>query len=246
MEHNITDNQTHTTDTNLIKWDFMVGVNKITGYFSNASLFPPNEKNLLIKTLNEIDIKNKCVVDFGCGSGIILVAASSLGAKRIIGIDRYQRCLDRSAHTLTQYKDILGQMPELILADSLMCLQSYNISEDIILLCNPCQIPFPSSFVKTNLVDFYGEDGRDMINILINTCSSKILHIYIAHISFSNPEKTIKEFKARGYQYEIVHKSTYPLYNRLRVNNEVVNHLQKCGGINEEMMIDGLIIHFFK
>jgi len=246
MHKKIIAGQSSKIDTDLKEWSFWVGKHKITIFFSPTSLFPPNEKDLLIKTLNEIDLKDKCVVDFGCGSGAILVAASILGARTIIGIDRYQSCLDRSNQTLIRHKDILGQMPELILADSLRCLQPSDISEDTIVLCNPCQIPLPISFIKTNVMDFYGEDGRDMIKILINTCSSKIMHIYMAHLSFSNPEETIEEFKNKGYQCEIVHKKTYPLYDRLKISDEVVSHLERCGGVTEKMMIAGYIMHFFK
>ena len=42
---------------------------------------------LCLRWLDGIDVKDKTVVDFGCGSGILALAALKLGAKRVIGID---------------------------------------------------------------------------------------------------------------------------------------------------------------
>lgn len=42
---------------------------------------------LCLRWLDGIDMTNKTVVDFGCGSGILALAALKLGAKKVIGID---------------------------------------------------------------------------------------------------------------------------------------------------------------
>ena len=42
---------------------------------------------LCLRWLDGIDMAGKTVVDFGCGSGILALAALKLGAKRVIGID---------------------------------------------------------------------------------------------------------------------------------------------------------------
>ncbi|WP_440055052.1 50S ribosomal protein L11 methyltransferase [Pseudoalteromonas sp. T1lg65] len=42
---------------------------------------------LCLKWLEQQDLSDKTVVDFGCGSGILGIAAIKLGAKRVIGID---------------------------------------------------------------------------------------------------------------------------------------------------------------
>lgn len=42
---------------------------------------------LCLKWLDSLDLKNKLVIDYGCGSGILAIAALKLGAKRVIGID---------------------------------------------------------------------------------------------------------------------------------------------------------------
>ncbi|MDA8621415.1 50S ribosomal protein L11 methyltransferase [Psychrosphaera sp.] len=42
---------------------------------------------LCLKWLEAMDLSDKTVLDFGCGSGILAIAALKLGAKRAIGID---------------------------------------------------------------------------------------------------------------------------------------------------------------
>ena len=42
---------------------------------------------LCLRWLDGIDMMDKTVVDFGCGSGILALAALKLGAKRVVGID---------------------------------------------------------------------------------------------------------------------------------------------------------------
>lgn len=43
--------------------------------------------SLCLKWLDAADIKDKTVVDFGCGSGILAIASLKLGAKKVIAID---------------------------------------------------------------------------------------------------------------------------------------------------------------
>jgi ribosomal protein L11 methyltransferase len=42
---------------------------------------------LCLEWLAEIDIQDKIVIDYGCGSGILSVAAALLGAKIIYAVD---------------------------------------------------------------------------------------------------------------------------------------------------------------
>lgn len=51
---------------------------------------------LCLKWLEGLDLSGKTVVDFGCGSGILGIAAIKLGAARVIGIDIDQQALDAS------------------------------------------------------------------------------------------------------------------------------------------------------
>jgi ribosomal protein L11 methyltransferase len=42
---------------------------------------------LCLRWLDSLDLRGKTVVDFGCGSGILAIAALKLGAKRVVGVD---------------------------------------------------------------------------------------------------------------------------------------------------------------
>ncbi|UPW18117.1 50S ribosomal protein L11 methyltransferase [Agarivorans sp. TSD2052] len=42
---------------------------------------------LCLKWLDQLNLSGKTVVDFGCGSGILAIAAIKLGAERVVGID---------------------------------------------------------------------------------------------------------------------------------------------------------------
>ena len=42
---------------------------------------------LCLQWLDSLDLRDKTVVDFGCGSGILAIAALKLGAARVIGVD---------------------------------------------------------------------------------------------------------------------------------------------------------------
>lgn len=52
--------------------------------------------SLCLEWLDGIDLQNKVVVDFGCGSGILGIAALKLGAKEVIGIDIDPQALQAS------------------------------------------------------------------------------------------------------------------------------------------------------
>lgn len=51
---------------------------------------------LCLEWLDALDLTNKQVIDFGCGSGILAVAALKLGAKNVVGIDIDYQAIDAS------------------------------------------------------------------------------------------------------------------------------------------------------
>lgn len=55
-----------------------------------------NTTALCLRWLDSLDLTGKTVVDFGCGSGILGIAALKLGAKRVIGIDIDPQALEAS------------------------------------------------------------------------------------------------------------------------------------------------------
>lgn len=51
---------------------------------------------LMCKAMFSIDFKNKIVLDMGCGTGILAILASKLGAPNSIGIDNDNWCIENS------------------------------------------------------------------------------------------------------------------------------------------------------
>ncbi|GAA5648406.1 MULTISPECIES: 50S ribosomal protein L11 methyltransferase [Vibrio] len=51
---------------------------------------------LCLEWLEGLDLENKTVIDFGCGSGILAIAAIKLGAAKVIGIDIDPQALQAS------------------------------------------------------------------------------------------------------------------------------------------------------
>lgn len=51
---------------------------------------------LCLEWLESLDLSGKTVIDFGCGSGILAIAAIKLGAERVIGIDIDPQALQAS------------------------------------------------------------------------------------------------------------------------------------------------------
>ncbi|MBQ2381715.1 MAG: 50S ribosomal protein L11 methyltransferase [Succinivibrio sp.] len=51
---------------------------------------------LCLGYLDSLDLKNKLVLDYGCGSGILAIAALKLGAKKAMGVDIDEQALQAS------------------------------------------------------------------------------------------------------------------------------------------------------
>jgi ribosomal protein L11 methyltransferase len=64
---------------------------------------------LCLQWLDGLDLIDKTVVDFGCGSGILAIAALKLGAKRVIGIDIDPQAIQAS-HANAERNGVEGQL----------------------------------------------------------------------------------------------------------------------------------------
>lgn len=52
--------------------------------------------SLCLQWLDSLDLAGKTVIDFGCGSGVLAIAALKLGAARVIGVDNDEQALTAS------------------------------------------------------------------------------------------------------------------------------------------------------
>ncbi|WP_416306916.1 50S ribosomal protein L11 methyltransferase [Neptunicella sp. SCSIO 80796] len=81
---------------------------------------------LCLQWLDSVDLTDKTVIDFGCGSGILGIAALKLGAKRVIGIDIDPQALLASQDNAN--RNNVGDRIELYLPDD-----APDIQGDIVL-----------------------------------------------------------------------------------------------------------------
>ena len=69
---------------------------------------------LCLTWLDSLDLNNKIVIDYGCGSGILAIAALKLGAARVIGIDIDPQAIQASCDNAERNK--VSEKIELYLA----------------------------------------------------------------------------------------------------------------------------------
>ena len=104
---------------------------------------------LCLTWLDSLDLNNKIVIDYGCGSGILAIAALKLGAERVIGIDIDPQAIQASRDNAE--RNNVRQKIELYLAQDL----PDNLQADVVIaniLAGPLKelAPQISKLVKTD------------------------------------------------------------------------------------------------
>lgn len=104
---------------------------------------------LCLKWLEQQDLSGKTVIDFGCGSGILAIAAIKLGAKEVIGVDIDPQAILASRDN-AQRNNVSNQLNLFLAKD-----QPENLSADIVvanILAGPLRdlAPIIKGLVKTN------------------------------------------------------------------------------------------------
>jgi ribosomal protein L11 methyltransferase len=64
---------------------------------------------LCLEWLDSIDLAGKTVIDYGCGSGVLAIAALKLGAAHVIGIDNDPQALEASRAN-AERNDVAGEL----------------------------------------------------------------------------------------------------------------------------------------
>jgi len=78
---------------------------------------------MCLEWLSQHDLKGKTIIDYGCGSGILALAALKLGAKKVYGIDIDPQACDASRQNaslnhILEHQFIIGEHPEILPNDS--------------------------------------------------------------------------------------------------------------------------------
>ncbi len=104
---------------------------------------------LCLEWLESLDLTNKTVIDFGCGSGILAIAALKLGARNAIGIDIDPQAIIASRNNAKQ--NAVADRLTLFLAKDI----PQNLKAEIVvanILAGPLKTLYPtiSTLVKTD------------------------------------------------------------------------------------------------
>jgi len=122
-------------------------------------------------------IENKTAIDYGCGSGILAIAAAKLGVKSIWAVDIEQQALDSTKENAQSN----GVQEKLIISGP---DDSKNIKADLIIaniLANPL-ITLAQQFA-----DYSSEGGQIILSGILESQVSSILEAYQPFFEFSVP-----------------------------------------------------------
>lgn len=102
---------------------------------------------LCLQALSEIDLKDKTVIDYGCGSGILAIAALKLGAQKVIAVDIHEQALEATEQNASTnelldkiiicHPDKLTNTPVDIVVANILAEPLIMLADKIVRLLNP-------------------------------------------------------------------------------------------------------------
>lgn len=128
---------------------------------------------MIVSTLLNIDLKGKRVLDCGCGTGILGIAASKLGASEVVGYDIDEWSSENAIHNaelngVGNMKVMLGDAPVLKSVEGKFDVVLANINRNILLTDMPAFVSVMADDSLLILSGFYASD----VDLLIEKASS--------------------------------------------------------------------------
>ena len=128
---------------------------------------------MIVSTLLNIDLKGKRVLDCGCGTGILGIAASKLGASEVVGYDIDEWSSENAIHNaelngVGNMKVMLGDASVLKSVDGKFDVVLANINRNILLADMPAFVSVMADDSLLILSGFYASD----VDLLIEKASS--------------------------------------------------------------------------
>lgn len=128
---------------------------------------------MIVSTLLNIDIKGKRVLDCGCGTGILGIAASKLGASEVVGYDIDEWSSENAIHNaelngVGNMKVMLGDASILKSVEGKFDVVLANINRNILLADMPAFVSVMADDSLLILSGFYASD----VDLLIEKASS--------------------------------------------------------------------------
>lgn len=128
---------------------------------------------MIVSTLLNIDLKGKRVLDCGCGTGILGIAASKLGASEVVGYDIDEWSSENAIHNaelngVGNMKVMLGDASVLKGVEGKFDVVLANINRNILLADMPAFVSVMADDSLLILSGFYASD----VDLLIEKASS--------------------------------------------------------------------------
>ena len=128
---------------------------------------------MIVSTLLNIDLKGKRVLDCGCGTGILGIAASKLGASEVVGYDIDEWSSENAIHNaelngVGKMKVMLGDASVLKSVEGKFDVVLANINRNILLADMPAFVSVMADNSLLILSGFYASD----VDLLIEKASS--------------------------------------------------------------------------
>lgn len=128
---------------------------------------------MIVSTLLNIDIKGKRVLDCGCGTGILGIAASKLGASEVVGYDIDEWSSENAIHNtelngVGNMEVMLGDASVLKSVEGKFDVVLANINRNILLADMPAFVSVMADDSLLILSGFYASD----VDLLIEKASS--------------------------------------------------------------------------
>ena len=128
---------------------------------------------MIVSTLLNIDLKGKRVLDCGCGTGILGIAASKLGASEVVGYDIDEWSSENAIHNaelngVGNMKVMLGDASVLKSVEGKFDVVLANINRNILLADMPACVSVMADDSLLILSGFYASD----VDLLIEKASS--------------------------------------------------------------------------
>lgn len=128
---------------------------------------------MIVSTLLNIDLKGKRVLDCGCGTGILGIAASKLGASEVVGYDIDEWSSENAIHNaelngVGNMKVMLGDASVLKSVEGKFDVVLANINRNILLADMPAFVSVMADESLLILSGFYASD----VELLIEKASS--------------------------------------------------------------------------
>lgn len=128
---------------------------------------------MIVSTLLNIDLKGKRVLDCGCGTGILGIAASKLGASEVVGYDIDEWSSENAIHNaelngVGNMKVILGDASVLKSVEGKFDVVLANINRNILLADMPAFVSVMADESLLILSGFYASD----VDLLTEKASS--------------------------------------------------------------------------